>query len=60
MHHERMNLRNEIITNMFTHYYMDWVNLAITVIGTVSDLGFPARGRICQILFFRGTFRFPQ
>ena len=44
MHHERMNLRNEIITNMFTHYYMDWVNLAITVIGTVSDLGFSARG----------------
>ena len=31
---------------MFTRYYT-WVNVAITVIGPVSDLGFPARGAMC-------------
>ena len=36
-----------------------WVNLAITVIGTVSDLGFPARGAMCPSKqFSQGHFVF--
>ena len=39
-----MNLRNEIIICLPV---IIWVNLAIIVIGTVSNLGFPARGAMC-------------
>jgi len=46
---------------MFTRYYniLLWVNLAIIVIGTVSDVGFPARGGMCPIRqFSEGHFVF--
>ena len=42
-----MNLRNEIIILYICLPIIIWVNLTIKAIGTVSDLGFPARGAMC-------------